>query len=112
MEVLLLRTRDDPLELANQGFSGSWSLNARRAIGCDYAIICDLSDGSGMLVGKVKGLMRTHNPSRFDVHFSATATINEPNVWTRTSQNPVGYANVKDLPIDFQNLKFEPVVEK
>lgn len=109
VEVLLLNTRDNPFELAAKGFSGSWSLNARRAIGCDYVVICTLGEGTGALVGKMRGLMRTDDASRFDVYFSECAKISTPNVWTTKSQNPVGYADSNSLPINFEELTFEKV---
>lgn len=109
MEILLLNTQDNASELAAKGFSGSWSLNARRAIGCDYVVICALGKGTGVLVGKTRGLMRTNDASRFDVYFSEYAEISTPDVWTRTSQNPVGYADANSLPIDFENLDFKKV---
>lgn len=109
MEILLLNTRDNASELAEKGFSGSWSLNAKRAIGCDYVVICALGEGTGILVGKMRGLMRTDDASRFDVYFSEYAEICTPDVWVRTSQNPVGYAEVSSLPIDFEKLTFNKV---
>lgn len=109
MEILLLNTRNNASELAAKGFSGSWSLNAKRAIGCDYVIICALGEGTGVLVGKMRGLMRTDDASRFDVYFSEYAEISTPDVWARTSQNPVGYADASSLPIDFQKLTFKKV---
>jgi hypothetical protein len=109
MEILLLNTRNNASELAAKGFSGSWSLNAKRAIGCDYVIICALGESTGVLVGKMRGLMRTDDASRFDVYFSEYAEISTPDVWTRTSQNPVGYADASSLPIDFEKLIFNKV---
>ena len=110
MEILLLNTRDDASELAAKGFTGSWSLNAKRAIGCDYVVICALGEGTGVMVGKMRGLMRTENhPSRFEVYFSEYAEISVPNVWERTTQNPVGYADASSLPIDFEKLIFNKV---
>lgn len=109
MDTLLLNTNDDPRVLAEQGFSGSWSLNASRAIGCDHVVICALGQGTGVLVGKLKGVMRADDLARFDVHFSHVAHIDVPNVWNRTSQNPVGYISEKELSINFQNLDFVPV---
>lgn len=109
MEALLLNTQDNPQKLASQGFSGRWSLNAKRAIGCEYVIICALGKGTGQLVGKMRGLMRSDEPSRFEVYFSETAVIDIPNVWNRTSQNPVGYSKISDLSIDFEKLDFQAV---
>ena len=109
METLLLNTRDNASELAAKGFSGCWSLNAKRAIGCDYVVICALGEGTGVLVGKMRGLMRTDDASRFDVYFSEYAEISIPDVWARTSQNPVGYADPSKLNIDFEELTFTKV---
>jgi hypothetical protein len=109
MEILLLNTGDDAKTLARQGFSGSWKLSAKRAIGCDYVVICELGKGTGVLVGKVRGLMRTNDGSRFDVHFSAVAHVNVAGIWTSKSQMPVGYVSAKSLAIDFENLDYTPV---
>jgi len=109
MDTLLLNTNNDPHVLAEQGFSGSWSLNASRAIGCDYLVICAMGQGTGVLVGKIKGVMRTDDLARFNVHFSHFAHIDVPNAWNRKSQNPVGYTPEKELQIDFQTLDFKPV---
>jgi len=109
MDILLLNTGDDPAELAAQGYSGSWKLNAKRAIGCDYVIICALGKGTGVLVGKVRGLMRSEEPTRFDVYISEYAELDEANVWTTASQNPVGYTSAKELSFDLGELNFKPV---
>ena len=109
MGILLLNTGDDAEILAEQGFSGSWKLSAKRAIGCDYAVICRLGKGNGILVGKVRGLMRTVDGDRFDVHFSAVALVDIAGVWKSKSQMPVRYVSANSLDIDFEGLDYTPV---
>lgn len=108
-ETLLLLSNDIPEHIAAQGFSGNWALKPSRAINCDYAIICDMPEGNGVMVGRVRGVMRTDDPARYEVHFSETVRIDVPNVWNRMSRNPVGYVQSAKLPVDFAKLEFQPV---
>lgn len=109
METLLLLSNDNPTALASQGFSGDWALKPSRAINCEYAVICSMPEGSGVLVGRVRGVMRTNDPDRYEIHFSETAKIDVENVWNRASRNPVGYVASLEVPVDFENLDFQTV---
>ena len=68
-----------------------------------------MPEGNGVMVGRVRGVMRTDDPARYEVHFSETTRIEIPNVWNRMSRNPVGYAPSSQLPVDFNNLTYRPV---
>lgn len=109
METLLLLSKDTPEELIEQKYSAHWALKPSRAINCEYAVVCDMPNGNGVFVGRVRGIMRSDDPNRYEVHFSETATINVENVWNRASRNPVGYIDSSQVPIDFSSLDFRPV---
>ncbi len=106
MEVLILNTADDPKQLGKQAFSGSWSLKATRAIACDYVIICQLGTGKAVLIAELRGIMKAGD-RRFDVHFGKSALIDVQNVWTRKSQNPVGYFDTADLPFNVAEIEWD-----
>ncbi|MCT4553575.1 MAG: hypothetical protein N4A53_02720 [Pelagimonas sp.] len=105
MEVLMLNTSDDPKHLLKQGYSGSWSLKATRAIACDYVVICQLGTGKAVLVAELGGIMKAGN-RRFDVHFGEAALVEYQDIWTRKSKNPVGYIDVSELPFDPRKTEF------
>ena len=106
MEVLMLNTSDDPKQLRRQAYSGSWSLKATRAIACDYVVICQLGSGKAVLVAELRGIMKAGN-RKFDVYFGETALVEYQDIWTRKSQNPVGYVNASDLPFDPTKIEWE-----
>lgn len=109
METLLLLSNDNPDDLVSQGYSGQWALKPSRAINCEYAVVCDMPDGNGVLVGRVRGIMRTDDPARYEVHFSEAAKVIVDNVWNRNSRNPVGYVPSAEVPIEFDKLVFKPI---
>jgi len=118
-EAIVVLTYKSIDTLLRQGGTSSWKLDRTRARRCAYAVCTrnaydENTEGpephhTGFLVGKVRDVVPTPDrDGRFLVEFSEYALINEPEVW-KGDRNPVRYANVEDLDIPFDTLKWRPM---
>ena len=104
----------------------SWSLNLKRARKCQYVIcvanamseptdfdIGNYDHAKGFLVGRNLKIEKSilGDEAKFIIEFDEFARISIPNLWG-ASRNPVKYADVDRLGIDFNALEFELAPER
>jgi hypothetical protein len=118
-EAIVVLTFKSIDTLLRQGGTSSWKLDRTRARRCAYAVCTRNAEDprvegpephhTGFLVGKVLDVVPTPDrDGRFLLQFSEYALINEDEVW-QGDRNPVRYAKVEDLKIDFDALDWQPM---
>lgn len=110
-------TRKSADAILDQGGSGHWILNRRKARACQY-VVCvrnaksaDVGahepHGSAFLIGEIRDINRADVDSRGNhrslIAFIKHARVNLPNVWQEW-RNPVRYTTMEDLGIDVLSL--------
>ncbi len=118
-EALVVFTFKSIDTLLHHSGTGSWRLDPVRARRCRY-VVCTRNakdarrEGpephhAGFLVGKVIDVVPApQEVADYIVEFSEYALINKRGVW-RGDRNPVRYANVEDMGIDFERLDWQPM---
>ena len=124
-ECLLVFTRDDTDTLLKYKGTQEWSLNLKRARKCQYVIcVANALDerstfedpydhAKGFLIGRNLKVDKSiyGDDSKFIIEFEEFAKISIPHLWG-ASKNPVKYANIDHLGIDFSSLNFELAPER
>jgi hypothetical protein len=118
-ETLVVFTFKSIGTLLRLGGTGSWRLDRARARRCTF-VVCTRnakdarSEGpehhrQGFLVGRVSEVVPAPDEEGdFLVEFSEYALIKEDDVW-KGDRNPVRYASIEDLKIDFDKLDWQPM---
>jgi hypothetical protein len=123
-DTIVVFTARSPGRIIDEGGSQAWVLNPARAKLCKW-LVCtqnrhnpdhEFSDatephGSAFLVGKISAITRSPeegSDDRWIIEISEVARINEPDVWKHW-RNPVRYMSLSELPIQVDNLEFQPV---
>lgn len=125
IEVLTYKSIETILEV---GGTQSWTLDRKRAAGCDYVVMCRNANtrdaegpeahGTAFMVGKVKDVVpSTDTEGRWLIQISEYATVNVPDSWE--GRNPVAYWQERDFRktpeyegIDFNSLDFRPLPQR
>ncbi len=122
-DTIVVFTARSPDRIVEEGGSQAWKLNPARAKLCKW-LVCtqnrhnpdhEFSDatephGAAFLVGKVSGIAPSPEGEngRWMVAISEYARIDMPDLWDG-GRNPVRYATIDDLGIEFAELQFQPM---
>lgn len=118
-EVAVVFTAKSVERILREGGTSSWRLDRNHARKCVYAVCtrnanADWVEGpedhhSAFLVGKVKDIGPSPDTEgRYLIEFTEYARVKVPDVW-KGDRNPVKYAAIEDLGIDFTKLDWKPM---
>jgi hypothetical protein len=125
-EAIVVFTAKRIERILDEGGTASWRLDRNHARRCAY-VVCtrnahaDWAEGheehhSAFLVGKISDVVpcaptpenKEAPNNRYLIQFSEFARVNVMNTW-KGDRNPVKYASLEELGINFSKLKWEPM---
>jgi hypothetical protein len=124
-QAIVVFTADTLDTILRQGGSGDWVVSAKKADSCKYIVCCRKPNWSNrkegiparvaFLIGRVAGLLERPDSAngrdqmRYLIQMADYAVLEKPGVWKDKVRNPVAYATLDELQIDFRGLKFKPM---